>query len=98
MADRILMTPDELDNGAVFLETKKNEIVSGVENVKSKIDEICSQWEGAGQQAFVVQFDEMYKVLHDDFPEVVTGIASILTQAAKAIRDADQSIADSLKG
>ena len=98
MADRILMTPDELDNGATFLETKRDEIVTEVENVKSKIDEICTQWEGAGQQAFVVQFAEMYKVLHENFPEVVTGIASILTQAAEAIRSADQAIADSLKG
>ncbi len=99
MADRIMMTPQELNDGAAFLRQRLDAINQEVGMLKNKIDDIISRWEGAAQQSFVNQFEnDMYPILRDTLPQVIDGVASELDAAANAIRDTDQSLASAFKG
>lgn len=98
MADRILMTPEELRGAATFVEEKQEEIRQAVDALKLKIiNDVCSRWEGASQQAFIAQFEDIYnKVLNSQVPEILTGVATELRTAAETIERADQEIASAM--
>lgn len=99
MADRIMMTPEELNDGAEFLRQALDNIKGEVEAIKTRIDDVCSRWEGAAQQSFINQFEsEMYPMLRDTMPEVIDGIATELDAAANAIRETDESLASAFSG
>ena len=99
MAERIMMTPQELNDGSVFLKQRLEAINQEVSQLKSKIDDIISRWEGAAQQSFVNQFEnDMYPILRDTLPQVIGGVAEELDAAANAIRDTDESIANAFRG
>lgn len=94
----IKMTPEDLRTAASIIDAKKGEIVTAVEEIKSKTDETTANWEGAAQSAFIVSFEEMYPTLHDTFPDTVAGIVSMLNGAADALEEADNSIASAFNG
>lgn len=94
----IKMTPDELRDAASFLGNKREEIVSAVGNIKSKVDTTAAGWEGAAQSSFVEQFNEMLPMLTESFPQVIEGIESMLTGAADALEQADSEVAKAFKG
>jgi len=99
MADRIMMTPQELNDGASFLRQRLEAINQEVASLKSKIDDITSRWEGAAQSSFIAQFEaDLYPILRDTVPQVIEGISSQLDVAANAIRDTDASLASAFKG
>ncbi len=99
MAERILITPQELNDGAAFLRQRLDAIQQEVAAIKSKVDDIASRWEGAAQQTFINQFEtEMYPILHEQMPQVVDGVAMELDTAANALRDTDASLASAFKG
>jgi WXG100 family type VII secretion target len=99
MAERIMMTPQELNDGASFLHQRLEAINQEVASLKSKIDDISSRWEGAAQQSFINQFEnDMYPILRDTLPQVIEGVASELDAAANAIRETDASLASAFKG
>lgn len=96
---QIRITPEELRDGADFLEQKLDTINSEVAALKSKIDEISGNWEGAAQSSFVDTFDnDMYPILSDTLPQVIQGIAGQLDGAADTIEQADAEIAKAFKG
>lgn len=94
----IKMTPQELRDAATFLGGKRDEIVSAVEAIKSKVDATTADWEGAAQSSFITTFEEMIPMLTKDFPETIQGIESMLTGAADALEQADEEIANSFGG
>lgn len=99
MAERIMMTPQELNDGAVFLKQRLEEIENEVASLKNKIDDIVSRWEGAAQQSFVMQFEnDMYPILRDTLPQVIEGLAAELDAAANALRETDESLASAFRG
>ena len=99
MADRIMMTPEELNDGAEFLRQALDNIKGEVEAIKTRIDDVCSRWEGAAQQSFINQFEsEMYPMLRDTMPEVIDGIATELDAAANATRETDEILASAFSG
>lgn len=99
MAERIMMTPQELNDGATFLKQCLDNINQQVQDLKNKVDDICSRWEGAAQQSFINQFEnDMYPILRDTLPQVIEGVASELDAAANAIRETDESIASAFNG
>ena len=99
MAERIMMTPQELNDGASFLRQRLDAINQEVSALKSKIDDVISRWEGAAQQSFVNQFEsDMYPILRDTLPQVIEGVSSELDAAANAIRDTDASLASAFNG
>ena len=99
MAERIMMTPQELNDGAAFLKQRLDAINQEVSQLKSKIDDVISRWEGAAQQSFVSQFEnDMYPILRDTLPQVIEGVAAELDAAANAIRETDESLSSAFKG
>lgn len=99
MAERIVITPQELNDGATFLRERLDAINQEVASLKSKIDDISSRWEGAAQQSFINQFEnDMYPILRDTLPQVIEGVSSELDAAANALRETDESLASAFKG
>ena len=96
---QIRITPEELRGAADFLEQKLEAINGEVSALKGKIDEITTNWEGSAQSSFIDTFDNnMYPILKDTLPEVITGIAAQLDGAADAIEQADAEVAKAFKG
>lgn len=89
----IKMSPEELRNAATFLTGKRDEIVSAVTSIKSKVDTTAAGWTGASQSSFVASFEEMLPMLQDTFPQVIEGISAQLNGAADAIESADAEVA-----
>ena len=96
---QIRITPEELRNGADFLEQKLEAINTEVVALKGKIDEVTGNWEGAAQSSFVETFEnDMYPILKDTLPDVITGIVAQMDGAADAIEQTDADIAKTFKG
>lgn len=96
---QIRITPEELRGAADFLEQKLEAINGEVSALKGKIDEITANWEGSAQSSFIDTFDNnMYPILKDTLPEVITGIAAQLDGAADVIEQADAEVAKAFKG
>ena len=94
----IRLTPQELRDSATFLSGKRDEIVSAVNEIKSRVDSTTAEWEGAAQSSFVESFNEMLPMLTESFPETIQGIESMLTGAADALEQADSEVAKAFKG
>lgn len=94
----IRMTPQELRDSATFLSGKRDEIVSAVNEIKSRVDSTTAEWEGAAQSSFIESFNEMLPMLTESFPETIQGIESMLTGAADALEQADSEVAKAFKG
>ena len=95
---QIRMTPSELRSAATTLENRKEEILSAVEAIASTVENTAANWEGAAQSQFVQNFDDMLPTLKETFPDIIAGIASMMTGAADAIEQADQEIANAYRG
>ncbi|SFN94810.1 WXG100 family type VII secretion target [Pseudobutyrivibrio sp. UC1225] len=96
---QIRITPEELREAANFLQQKQEAINSEVSELKSKVDEVTGNWEGAAQNQFVESFlSDMYPMLHETMPQIIEGIASQMNGAADAIEQADQEVANAFKG
>lgn len=93
----IKMTPGELRESATFLGGKREEIVSAVGMIKSRVDSTAAGWEGSAQSSFVETFNEMLPMLTEKFPETIEGIEKMLTGAADALEQADEEIAKAFK-
>ena len=96
---QIKITPEELREGAAFLDNRLSAINSEVTSLKAKIDEISSNWEGAAQSSFIDSFyNDMYPIMHETLPQVIEGIQSQLKGAADALEQADEEVAKAFKG
>jgi WXG100 family type VII secretion target len=96
---QIRITPEELRDGADFLEQKLEAINAEVAALKGKIDEVTGNWEGAAQSSFVETFEnDMYPILKDTLPEVITGIVAQMDGAADAIEQTDAEVAKAFRG
>lgn len=96
---RITITPAELREGASFLEQKLEAINAEVAELKARIDEVTGNWEGAAKSSFLETFEgDMYPILKDTLPEVITGIATQMKGTADAIEQTDEEIAKALRG
>lgn len=99
MAERIMMTPQELNDGAVFLRQRMEAMNEEVAALRNRIEDVASRWEGAAQESFIEQFmGDMYPILSETLPQIIEGLASELDAAANAIRDTDESLANAFRG
>lgn len=94
----IRMTPQELRDSATFLGGKRDEIVTAVGLIKSRVDTTAGEWEGAAQSSFIEAFNDMLPMLTQSFPETIQGIESMLKGAADALEQADAEVAKAFKG
>ena len=96
---QIRITPEELREGASFIQQKEEAINQEVAALKAKIDEITGNWEGAAQSSFIETFEgDMYPIMKDTLPGVLEGIASQMNGAADALEQADEEIANAFRG
>ena len=99
MADRIMMTPQELNDGAQFLLQRLQAMQAEANQLNNKVEDIISRWEGASKLAFFDRYSsELYPVLRDVMPDVINALATKLDAAANAIRDTDQQVAQAFRG
>ena len=99
MAERIMMTPQELNDGAVFLRQRMEAMNEEVASLRTRIEDVASRWEGAAQESFIEQFmGDMYPILSETLPQIIEGLASELDAAANAIRETDESLASAFRG
>lgn len=96
MAERILITPEELREAADFLVAAKEEIVAKVNEVSNKIDEIAANWEGAAQSTFVDNYGEIKPTLDTDFPDIIQGLSEQLKTTADTLEETDEALASSM--
>lgn len=95
---QIRITPEELRSASSFLKERLGSINTEVASLKSKIDEVTSNWEGASQSSFIETFEsDMYPILKDTLPQVIEGISKQLEGAADAIEQADAEVAKAFK-
>lgn len=96
MAERILLTPEELREAAEFLKSTKEDIVERVNQVSSKIDDVAANWEGASQSTFVDNYSSIKPTLDTEFPDVIEGLAEQLKAVADTLEEADEAVASSM--
>lgn len=97
MAERIMMTPAELDDAAKFVENCNGEISQIVQNLSNRLEDIASRWEGLAKESFINQFTSILKpILDKNVPSVLLGIKQELNGAAEGIRRADEEIANAI--
>ena len=92
---QIRITPEELREGSSFLLQKMEAVIGEVNEIKSKVDAVAAEWEGAAQNSFVVAFESILPTLQKDFPEIIEGISTQLTVAADTLEEADNQISQS---
>ena len=96
---QIKITPEELREAATFIDSKRDELCGVVAEIKSKIDEVTSNWEGAAQASFIESFEsDMYPLLKENMPEVLEGVSTQMNSAADALEEADESVANAFRG
>lgn len=98
MADRIMMTPQELDDGASYLNQRRDAIASEVSALNARVQDIAGRWEGEAQRSFLERYTDLHKILSTELPEVIIAMETKLREAARAIRETDQAIAQAFRG
>ena len=98
MADRILMTPSEVRECATFMNTTADNIMSEVDSINSRVNEVVANWEGASQAAFNETWQSMYQpALHESFPETIRSLSEMLKTAADTLEQTDETIASGMR-
>ena len=99
MAERIMMTPQELNDCAAFIRDRLAVMTQEVTALNNRINDVVSRWDGASRQAFYHRYaDELYPVLDKVMPDVINTLSKKLDAAAEAIRDTDAQIAQAFRG
>lgn len=89
MAQRILITPEEIDGVANQFKRASGEGQNLVSNLNNQINGLQGRWEGMTQQRFFQEF-EMAKKNMDEFVKLLESINTQLTQISTRFRQADQ--------
>lgn len=87
----IRIEPGELISISQEISGKGEEINSTLGELDTKINSVAEVWEGASQNTFFQQYDEMLPTLQK-FPEVIQSIAKQLNSVAEALQAADEEI------
>ena len=96
---QIRITPEELRSAAAFVQAKQGEIATITTDLKTRIDDVCANWEGAAQSSFVESFiNDLFPVLNETIPQVLEGLNAQMSGAADAIEQADEQIAQAFRG
>jgi WXG100 family type VII secretion target len=89
---QIRITPQELYDGASFTNDKASTIESELTALKSKIDEVTGNWEGAAQSSFIASFNELYSSFMQKFPPIIQGVAEQMKSAGQVLENADLEV------
>ena len=90
----ISVTPEELKSQAQVYLTAKDEIESAVQKVNSMNNTIHDEWKGAAFEAYLNQYDELYKNVQQ-FEQLLESINQQLNKYADTVQERDAQDAQS---
>ncbi|MDP9903289.1 WXG100 family type VII secretion target [Arthrobacter bambusae] len=90
----ISVTPEELKSQAQVYLTAKEEIESAVQKVNSMNDTIHEEWKGAAFEAYLNQYQELYKDVQK-FEQLLESINQQLIKYADTVAERDAQDAQS---
>lgn len=96
MAQRILVTPDELRDSSSKFKKGSNDVTTLLEQLRTEVGSLEQVWDGAAQDSFFQAFHQMDEQLKM-FPQILDGISQQLTMVAQTIEETDAQIASQLK-
>ena len=96
MAERILVSPQELDDIAAKLRRAAAEQDVLTQTTRSLVDKLVSSWEGASTRT---RAQALLGLLHDDQQKIqmLNELANELISAANTLRECDADIASSFR-
>lgn len=92
------MTPSELRDLASTVTGIRDEIVTQVTTLNSRIEADTAEWDGESKSQYFTDYETLLPTLQETFPQVIEDLATKLTFAADKLEEADQDIATALKG
>ena len=99
MADRVLMTFEEIAECKRDLQQKRDEFSQTTERLNAAIERCAAGWEGAAQVAFLDRYQsDLLPVFRQTVPDVIDAMNAKLEGAMDAIRQTDQQIAAAFRG
>lgn len=90
---QIRITPEELYQGAESINKIAGQILENLTNLKSTVDGVANNWEGAAQSSFIASFEALYGDFVKTFPPTIEGVASQMKAAGETLEEADAQIA-----
>jgi len=90
---QIRITPEELYQGATEIEGISEEILQTLNKLKSTVDNVANNWEGAAQVSYVQSFEQIYNEFVKIFPPTVEGLANQMKGAAETLEQTDAELA-----
>lgn len=90
----ISVTPEELRTQANVYVVAKDEIESAVQKVNSMNSTIQQEWKGAAFEAYLAQYDQLYKNVQQ-FEELLVSINQQLIKYADTVQERDTQDAQS---
>lgn len=86
----IRLTPDQLDQEAGTMLTRKDEIIDGLNAVKSQINNLTAdEWQGMAASNYADAINQMVPEMIARLEENVTGAAEAMKAIAQRFRAAD---------
>lgn len=93
----IKMTPSELRDLASTVTGIRDDIVTQISTMDSRINSDTADWDGESKNQYFADYEALLPTLQDTFPQVIEDLATKLTFAANKLEEADQEIASSIK-
>jgi WXG100 family type VII secretion target len=90
----ISVTPEQLKSQAKVYLTAKDEIESAVQKVNSMNSTIAEEWKGAAFEAYLTQYDQLYKNVQQ-FEQLLESINTQLNSYADTVAERDAQDAQS---
>jgi WXG100 family type VII secretion target len=95
---RIMMTPQEMYDAANFMRARLEAITSEMNDLKNRVDDTMSRWEGKAKDAYCPMFAQAHTQVQNALTESITGLSQAIDESARAIEETDASIAGAFKG
>ncbi|WP_035291641.1 MULTISPECIES: WXG100 family type VII secretion target [Clostridiaceae] len=90
---QIRITPQELYDGSNKIKGIANSIMQDLKTLKSTVDQVANNWEGAAQSSYVQSFEQIYSEFVKTFPPTVEGLANQMNGAAENLEQTDAELA-----
>ena len=93
----IKMTPSEIRDLAATISGIRDDIVTQVGTMNTRIEADTQDWDGASKEQYFAGYLDILPTLTETFPAVIQDLEEKLKFAANTLEQADQDIASALK-
>ena len=95
MSTRVMMTPDELRDAATNMRKRLEAITSELNQLKSKVDDTATRWDGKAKNSYVPKFNDVHQNMQKALNEAINGLSKALDESARGIEEVDSNLANS---